>query len=269
MNILLLSMPDSFEHMPTVAIRMPSHPIAQALLQGTGFSLAAPSANRFGRISPTSAEAVFHELHDRIPMILDGGPSDLTAGHELVKKTCLVCHKLYGEGADVGPDLTGVGRSTLDALLANVIDPSQVVGKGYENVMIETRDGRSLSGRLAENTDTRVKLLSAGPKEDVIAKSDIAEMRVSELSVMPEGLEQMPDNDFRNLILYVLHPPQETRACDGSCCSGQQSTAAASRPLAASSVQNGDDGNQRGRLLAARLRELWARPRRGTFPARS
>jgi len=37
-------------------------------------------------------------------------------------------------------------------------------------------------------------------------------MRVSELSVMPEGLEQMPDNDFRNLILYVLHPPQETRA---------------------------------------------------------
>jgi putative membrane-bound dehydrogenase-like protein len=164
-----------------------------------------------GRIRPANADKQ-KLIEAKRKMILDGGPSDLTAGHELVKKTCLVCHKLYGEGADVGPDLTGVGRSTLDALLANVIDPSQVVGKGYENVMIETRDGRSLSGRLAENTDTRVKLLSAGPKEDVIAKSDIAEMRVSELSVMPEGLEQMPDNDFRNLILYVLHPPQETRA---------------------------------------------------------
>jgi hypothetical protein len=38
----------------------------------------------------------------------------------------------------------------------------------------------------------------------VVAKSDIAQMRVSEVSVMPEGLEQMPDNDFRNLILFVL-----------------------------------------------------------------
>jgi hypothetical protein len=44
----------------------------------------------------------------------------------------------------------------------------------------------------------------------VIAKSDIASRRVSELSVMPEGLEQMPDADFRNLISYILHPPQDT-----------------------------------------------------------
>jgi hypothetical protein len=43
----------------------------------------------------------------------------------------------------------------------------------------------------------------------VIAKSDIASRRVSELSVMPEGLEQMPDADFRNMISYILHPPQE------------------------------------------------------------
>jgi len=102
-----------------------------------------------------------------------------------------------------------VGRSSLDALLANVIDPNQVVGKGYENVMVETKDGRSVSGRLVEDTDSRIKLLSAGPKEDIVAKADIASMKTSELSVMPEGLEQMPDADFRNLILYILHPPQE------------------------------------------------------------
>ena len=48
---------------------------------------------------------------------LEGGPPDLQAGHELAKKTCFVCHKLNGEGAEVGPDLTGVGRSTLDAPL--------------------------------------------------------------------------------------------------------------------------------------------------------
>jgi len=139
------------------------------------------------------------------------GPVDLKAGHELAVKTCLTCHKLHGEGADVGPDLTGVGRSSLDALLANVIDPNQIIGKGYENVEIETKDGRAVSGRLIEDTEARVKLLSAGPKEEIIAKSNIATMRTGELSVMPEGLEQMPDADFRNLIWYILNPPQDNR----------------------------------------------------------
>ena len=57
----------------TVAIRMPRHPVAQALIAAAGTSLAAPSANRFGRISPTSASDVFEELGDRIEIILDGG----------------------------------------------------------------------------------------------------------------------------------------------------------------------------------------------------
>ncbi|MBP9903446.1 MAG: dehydrogenase, partial [Verrucomicrobia bacterium] len=103
----------------------------------------------------------------------------------------------------------GSGRSSLDAILANVIDPNQVIGKGYENVLIETKDDRSLSGRVVEDTPTQVRLLSSGPKEEIVAKRNIATMRVSEFSVMPEGLEQMPDADFRNLIGYLLNatPP--------------------------------------------------------------
>ncbi|NBT23381.1 threonylcarbamoyl-AMP synthase [bacterium] len=57
----------------TVAIRFPSHPDAQRLLGEFGHPLAAPSANRFGRISPTEASAVFQELEGKIPLILDGG----------------------------------------------------------------------------------------------------------------------------------------------------------------------------------------------------
>jgi len=59
----------------TVAIRMPSHPVAQALLKESALPLAAPSANRFGRISPTTAAHVVEELGDRIGIVLDGGPS--------------------------------------------------------------------------------------------------------------------------------------------------------------------------------------------------
>ncbi len=57
----------------TVAIRAPNHEVAMKLIENSGYSLCAPSANRFGRISPTNAQAVFEELHDRIPFILDGG----------------------------------------------------------------------------------------------------------------------------------------------------------------------------------------------------
>jgi putative heme-binding domain-containing protein len=161
-----------------------------------------------GRIRPAAADKQ-KVIEAKKRMILRGGEPDLKAGHELAKRTCFVCHKLSGEGADVGPDLTGSGRSTLDALLANVIDPNQIIGKGFENVEVETKDGRSVSGRLVEDTTSHVKLLASGPKEEIVAKSDIAQMRVSELSVMPEGLEQMPDADFRNMVLYILNAPHE------------------------------------------------------------
>ncbi len=58
----------------TVGLRVPSHPLALELLAAFGGGLAAPSANRFGRISPTTAAHVREELADRVPLILDGGP---------------------------------------------------------------------------------------------------------------------------------------------------------------------------------------------------
>lgn len=72
------SVPDlATSGLPTVAIRMPEHPVALALIQAAQTPLAAPSANRFGRISPTTAQAVEQELGDRISWIIDGGPSTI------------------------------------------------------------------------------------------------------------------------------------------------------------------------------------------------
>lgn len=59
--------------LPTVAVRMPAHPVARALILEAGVPVAAPSANRFGRISPTTAKDVVAELDGRIPVVLDGG----------------------------------------------------------------------------------------------------------------------------------------------------------------------------------------------------
>jgi L-threonylcarbamoyladenylate synthase len=58
----------------TVGLRVPGHPVALQLLKAFGGGLAAPSANRFGHISPTTAQHVRDELGDTVPLILDGGP---------------------------------------------------------------------------------------------------------------------------------------------------------------------------------------------------
>lgn len=63
--------------LPTVGVRAPRHPAAQALLRAAATPLAAPSANRFGRISPTTAAAVLAELGERIPAVVDGGPAEV------------------------------------------------------------------------------------------------------------------------------------------------------------------------------------------------
>ncbi len=162
----------------------------------------------FGKVRATSAEKL--KLIDAKRKVVSSGPIDLAKGHEVAKRTCFICHKMYGEGAEIGPDLTGVGRSSLDALLHNVIHPNEIIGAGYENVEIETKDDRFFSGRMVENNATIVKLIQAGPAESIVAKSDIKSLKVSENSVMPEGLEAMPDEDFRNLVWFILaHPKDE------------------------------------------------------------
>ncbi|HEY0455825.1 MAG TPA: hypothetical protein VGE41_05585, partial [Verrucomicrobiae bacterium] len=187
----------------------------RALARSSDKTTADHADRTLGRYRPSSEDKL-KLIAQKRKMILSGTPN-LQAGHEVAKKTCFVCHKLYGEGAEVGPDLTGVGRSSLDALLHNIIDPNEVIGAGYETTEVILKDGSTITGRVVEETDTRIKLVAAGPVEQTIAKSDIKTengklaIRKTDLSLMPEGLEQIPDDDFRNLVWYILNPRQDQR----------------------------------------------------------
>jgi len=63
--------------LPTVAVRLPSHPVARAIIERSGTAVAAPSANPFGYLSPTRAEHVARMLGDKVDLILDGGPCEV------------------------------------------------------------------------------------------------------------------------------------------------------------------------------------------------
>lgn len=137
------------------------------------------------------------------------GEPDLANGKLMFQATCMVCHEFHGGGQKVGPDLIGSGRSNLDALLANVIDPNQIIGNGYENFTVSTKDGRTLAGRVVEDTPGHVKLLGAGGATQVVPRDQVVSLTNTKQSLMPMGFGNLPDTAFRDLIWYILAPPEE------------------------------------------------------------
>ena len=137
------------------------------------------------------------------------GEPNLENGKAIFTATCAVCHKFHGGGQEVGPELIGSGRSNLDAILANVIDPNQIIGNGYENFNVTTKDGRTVSGRVIEDTPTQMTLLGIGGAKTVVPRADIQKTENTRQSVMPMGFGALPDDQFRDLIWYVLAPPEE------------------------------------------------------------
>jgi hypothetical protein len=165
---------------------------------------------------------------------LTEGEPDLANGKVLFQAICATCHKFHGGGQEVGPELIGSGRSNLDAILANVIDPNQIIGNGYQNFLITTKDGRTLGGRIIEDTPTQVTLLGIGGSREVVPTGDIAKREDTGLSLMPMGFGNLPDDQLRNLIWYLLAPPEEgplTKEKKQALIKGAEAEAAAAIPV--------------------------------------
>ncbi len=141
-----------------------------------------------------------------VPEALQG--ANLSAGRSLFNKGCSQCHMLYGQGAKIGPDITGAQRSSLDYLLENILDPSAVVGKDYRMTILETEDGRTVSGLLVSNDGKRLHMQTQTSLE-VIPAENISQMRETSLSPMPDGLlNGLSTEQIRDLIAYLMHPSQ-------------------------------------------------------------
>jgi L-threonylcarbamoyladenylate synthase len=102
----------------TVAVRMPRHPVALALIRAAASPIAAPSANRFMHVSPTTAQHALADLHGRVPLILDGGPCEVGV-ESTVLDLCSTVPTILRPG--------GVSLEALRALLPDVQPPSQLV----------------------------------------------------------------------------------------------------------------------------------------------
>jgi putative heme-binding domain-containing protein len=136
-------------------------------------------------------------------------------GQTVFKNLCGQCHSIYGEGGKLGPDITSNGRATFEQLLSNVFDPSLVIGPAYQVTTVVTKDGRNLTGLVAEDNDQRTVLKLPGEGEEVVAHQNIKYTRVSKLSMMPEGIETLLDpKDLSDLFAFLAldQPPSDANA---------------------------------------------------------
>src|SRR5207302_11483553 len=79
---------------------------------------------------------------------------DASHGRLVFSKTCASCHMLFDAGGNVGPNLTGSQRANLDYVLENVVDPNAIVARDYQMTLIETKDGRTITGIVQSETDS-------------------------------------------------------------------------------------------------------------------
>ncbi|QRQ99662.1 PVC-type heme-binding CxxCH protein [Dyadobacter sandarakinus] len=125
-------------------------------------------------------------------------------GRIVFQRTCAPCHKLYGEGGVIGPELTGSNRANLDYLLGNILDPSGEIQDDYKMVVVTMRDGRTYVGNVAKETDRQLTLRVVGQDAVVVNKADIQTREVNEASMMPTGLlDNLTDKEVTELIAYL------------------------------------------------------------------
>ncbi len=156
-------------------------------------------------------EGVIRQMHDQLSQA-SGSPQ---RGREVFNRVCGQCHKIYGVGQDVGPEITRNGRGSFEHLLSNVFDPSLVIGASYQARSVITADGRVLTGLLAEDNEQRIVLKTQGGKLEIVPRDDVEEIAISKLSLMPEGLEkQLTIEQLADLFAFLSldQPPDDPAA---------------------------------------------------------
>jgi putative membrane-bound dehydrogenase-like protein len=146
-------------------------------------------------------------LDELLPLTKVKGDPD--AGKVVFKNQCIKCHTHSGEGAKIGPDLTGMAVHPKQELLVHLIDPSRNVEGNFRVYTVLTLDGEVINGLLASESKTAIELIDSEAKKHVVLREDIDNLKASTKSLMPEGFEkQVKPEEITNLLEFLAQRGQ-------------------------------------------------------------
>ena len=148
------------------------------------------------------------ELQDHLAV----GVGDPYRGWELFQASCAKCHRMFGNGGSVGPELTGYQRDDTPRMLLHIVNPSLEIREGFETYTVRTEDGRIISGFLFDQDQHVVVLRTADGQDVTVARENVELMERSPRSLMPERLlHDFQPQQLRDLFAY-LRSGQPVRA---------------------------------------------------------
>ena len=143
------------------------------------------------------------EKYKRIASLRTNIPRNISRGRALFRRSCALCHKLYGEGGTVGPDLTGSDRRNLHYIISNIVDPNAEISNDYRMTIVRMKDGRVLLGVISSREEQSITMATSGEVLSVDTR-DILSIELQKFSMMPEGLVlTFTDQQLRDLVAYL------------------------------------------------------------------
>lgn len=126
-------------------------------------------------------------------------------GNQVFQANCAACHKIHNVGGNIGPNLDGIGSRGVHRVIEDILDPNRNVDPTFRQVIIETKDGRTLAGAGLHEKGKLLVLNDMTGKELSVAKTDVKSQTASKLSLMPPIFEQsIPPDDLNDLVAFLI-----------------------------------------------------------------
>lgn len=132
---------------------------------------------------------------------LTGG---VARGKKLFEENCARCHEPRRQGGRIGPDLSGINNKTKEELITSILNPSYAIEQRFVNYLITTKDGRMYDGIIANETAWAITLRGGAEDDETVLRKNVASIRASSVSLMPEGLENsLGKQGLADVIAYL------------------------------------------------------------------
>ena len=172
------------------------------LLRSTDAQVKELATKLFSDAAPGSRKEVVAKYQAALSM-----KGDADRGKKVFETACATCHRAGDLGQDVGPNLATIRQWNPDQVLINILDPNREVAPNFFGYTVETRDGRTLDGVIADESAASLTLKRAEGVTETVLRRDIATITGSGLSLMPEGLETaVTVEQMADLIAFLLPP---------------------------------------------------------------